>query len=241
MNAYGFRIWEGRVFFAHGRTNSCGVCILFRRDASSPITVSVADPGGRFLILQMKHAMDTITLLNVYAPTQSESREQIQLISDLQAELSKLEVHTLIMGGDFNLKMDQQSDNTQTNADRSSMRTSYATQLKALLEDYHLADVWKRTNPQSSRGTFHRGQYTARLDYFFIPEHLIPSQTKINIVPEPLSDHCALHLGLFLPKQERGPGFWRFNNQLLSDHIFTVKNERRSGACPARTLEQPKC
>lgn len=70
------------------------------------------------------------------------------------------------------------------------------------------------------RGTFHRGNYTATLDYLFIPEFLLPSVTSIDILPEPLSDHSALHLDFALSTQKRGPGFWRFNNQLLSNPVF---------------------
>lgn len=70
------------------------------------------------------------------------------------------------------------------------------------------------------RGTFHRGTYTATLDYLFIPEFLLPSVSAIDIVPEPLSDHSSIHLDFSFASRARGPGFWRFNNLLLSNSTF---------------------
>lgn len=213
--------WGGKGVFAHGRTNSSGVCILFKPAFSPDISDLVMDPQGRFVILQIQQEKETVTLLKVYAPTRSEHREQLQMTSNLQENLADMEIQSLIMAGDFNIQMDDHDSMDQhVSIHRQSTTDSYTTRLQSLLEDYHLVDAWRRKNPKSTRGTFHRKQYSARLDYFFIPQYLLPDVKSIDILPEPLSDHCAILLDMTISTQTRGPGFWRFNNLLLSDPIF---------------------
>lgn len=170
--------------------------------------------------MQIKHEQEIITLLNVYAPTQNDPKDQINLVARLQEQLANLEVQILFMGGDFNIQLHNTNSTTHSSTSRSPLRQSYAQLLRNFMEEYHLADVWHSKNPQSTRGTFHRGNYTATLDYLFIPEFLLSSVTAIDILPEPLSDHSSLQLDFKLTTQKRGPGFWRFNNQLLSNPVF---------------------
>lgn len=44
--------------------------------------------------------------------------------------------------------------------------------------------------------------------------------SDFTILPHPLSDHSTLSVTVGLPHEARGPGFWRFNNQLLQDSTF---------------------
>lgn len=81
-------------------------------------------------------------------------------------------------------------------------------------------DAWKTKFPTSKRGTFHRGSYSARLDYIFISHHLLQSVSTLKILPEPLSDHCLLETHINAKSFKRGPGYWRFNNYWLSDADF---------------------
>lgn len=212
--------WGGHAVFSHGKSNSCGVCILFRRGSKPSISHTFRDENGRFLIIQVENDNDTLTLINVYSPTQSESREQLELVASLQEALTNMEVRTAVLGGDFNIQLDVEPQVTRQQRMGS---TSYRSQLMALLEEYHLADAWKIKNPRSTRGTFHRQQYSARLDYLFVSEFLISSSTVVDIIPEPLSDHSTISIYLNMQTNQRGPGFWRMNNLLLNDKDYLDK------------------
>lgn len=223
--------WGGRTFFSHGRSNSKGVCFLFARDFDIPVTFSYADPNGRLAIIQFALKGETITLVNIYAPTQSEAHEQINFIIKCEEILAGLEIQNLYLGGDFNIQLDA-VNTSQRNPQANG--TSYRTHIQELMNDYSLMDTWKVKNPKSTRGTFHRSAYSARLDYWLIPEYLQSPSTKIDIIPHPLSDHCLLTLQTGVPDVRRGPGHWRFDNFLLTDpnfkremtqHIETVKQE----------------
>lgn len=91
------------------------------------------------------------------------------------------------------------------------------------MTDYSLLDIWQAKNPQSVRGTFHRGAYSARLDYWLIPHFMQTPSTSIDIVPHQLSDHSLLILQVGVGTMVRGPGHWRFDNSLLADPIFREK------------------
>lgn len=88
-----------------------------------------------------------------------------------------------------------------------------------MLEEYSLSDLWSEKFPNSHRGTFHRGTYSARLDYWMVPSHQV-ARASIKILPHPLSDHCIVTVEISLSSDKRGPGYWRFNNSLLNDPTF---------------------
>lgn len=200
--------WGGEGVFSHGRSNSRGVGILFNRNLQFSLDTTFKDTDGRFLILQISQGKEQFTLVNIYAPTACNPANQLAVFSNIQRILSGLEIHNLIIGGDLNLQLDLDSD------------SPYSIQIQSLMEDYDLVDVWKKRNPNSKRGTFHRNTYSSRLDYILAPAHFIPSITTANILPEPLSDHCMVTMEVKVSSDKRGPGFWKFDNTLLSDPIF---------------------
>lgn len=206
--------WGGPAVLCHGRSNSKGVAILLPKGSNFSTTRTIKDPEGRFIILQLTREQESITLVNVYASTSNEAANQNILIEKISENLEQLEIQELFIGGDFNIKLDEQ------NGDSNLARDAYVNKIQALLGDYALVDVWKSKNPSSSRGTFHRNTYSARLDYLFAPEYLLPSITAVQILAEPLSDHCVVTMKVNIPSTQRGPGYWRLNNQLLKDPIF---------------------
>lgn len=55
---------------------------------------------------------------------------------------------------------------------------------------------------------------------WFVPQYLENSVTDVTINPSSLSDHSIVAITIGLTKEERGPGFWRFNKLLLSNTQF---------------------
>lgn len=212
--------WGGSGVFSHGKSNSCGVCILFKRGSNPSISHTVRDSEGRFVIIQLTYGTETFTLVNVYSPTQTEAREQMDFIASLQETLTKLEIQAMVLGGDLNIQLDTQP---QPSRQQRITPSSYRSQLTALLEEYHLMDAWRIKNQKSTRGTFHRLQYSARLDYLFISGFLLSATTTTDIKTEPLSDHSTISIDFRIPMANRGPGFWRMNNLLLTDKDFMTK------------------
>lgn len=67
------------------------------------MTNIVQDPKGRFLVLQIVIEGESLTLVNVYAPTQNEGIEQTSFLENINSVLDELEISDLFMGGDFNI------------------------------------------------------------------------------------------------------------------------------------------
>lgn len=147
-------------------------------------------------------------------PHQQWSQQSDSPNGSIHEHLAEMEIQNLFIGGDLNIKMDEAVANS------TPARDLYITQIKILLNDYALVDVWKRKNPASLRGTFHRNTCSGRLDYSFAPEYLLPSISLIQIIPEPLLDHCIVSMDVNIPLMPRGPGYWCFQNYLLRDSTF---------------------
>ena len=62
-----------------------------------------------------------------------------------------------------------------------------------------------------------------RLDYFVVSKDMQSSLKYVKIIPNIFSDHSAISLSIISEEKEvkRGPGFWKFNNSLLTDKDYT--------------------
>lgn len=215
--------WGGPAFFSHGLSNSRGVCILFPRSSSFHVLSVTTDPDGRYIVVQIRSGEENITLVNLYAPTQSEGQQQVQFIRQVEAVLTNMAIHTLYIGGDLNVQLpfprDIQHHPDNSTTSRGATAT-YVHLIQSLLDDFQLEDIWRVKNPTSTRGTFHRKKYSARLDYWFVPTDQVNGKSTIDITPHPLSDHSMLTLRVEISEIKRGPGLWKFNNNLLKDETF---------------------
>ena len=88
-----------------------------------------------------------------------------------------------------------------------------------------MTNIWRQKKSQTRQYTFHKRQtknYTrARLDYFLQNESSTHLVKRVGIGKVcTLSDHRPIFLHITLSKTQRGRGFWRFNNDLLTDPRF---------------------
>ena len=92
------RTWVGEVF--HSRFNSKARCtaILIHKDILFAAEKTVADPGGRFVIVSGKLLNKPVILANIYAP----NWDNEAFIKSFFSALPEVNVHNLIIGGDFN-------------------------------------------------------------------------------------------------------------------------------------------
>ena len=65
-----------------------------------------------------------------------------------------------------------------------------------------------------------------RIDFFFTCKPVNQCLTATAIQPYPHSDDDCLTLTMDFEKIERGPGYWHFNNKLLTDGVFQEEIER---------------
>jgi len=71
----------------------------------------------------------------------------------------------------------------------------------------------------------------SRIDFFLIAKGLIKYVRKPDVLSSIAPDHKSIHLSLAWSKESpRGPGFWKFNNTLLSveNYVKEIRNMYQS-------------
>ena len=89
-------------------------------------------------------------------------------------------------------------------------------------------DVWRENNPEDRKFTWRKklgpgGTQMIRLDFFLVSDTLFEVIEGETILPGYRSDHTTITIKLCFDKNERGRGFWKFNDSLLKDPNFIQK------------------
>ena len=99
------------------------------------------------------------------------------------------------------------------------------TKLVLKMFENDLCDIVKVIrNPEMKR---YRGRKTSfkqrRLDYFLISDQLEDQIDQVDIIPSIQLDHSTLELLKVCgtKRSSKGPSYWKLNNSLLQDKVFT--------------------
>lgn len=214
--------WGAPAFFNNGSQSSRGVAILVSRKSPINVLQITADDDGRVICMDLELDGKIYTVGSFYAPTQDKPAEQLVALEDLEQALLELTSDSIVLGGDFNCFLDPKLDkNTHT----SSVTHSQPVRLriKLLMENWGLSDLWRVRNPGRRGYTFRRGNYSSRLDYFFVSDHISEMVTSSTIDMSVHSDHALLSMSIQGNTIQRGPGFWKFDTALLHREDFILK------------------
>ena len=103
--------WKGVTFFSHGSCHSKGTMILVKEQLDFKLISSKSDPQGRYIFLEAEIQDLPFVLLNIYAP--NKCAEQCVFFSKLSEELKDFVTDadkSVVVGGDFNVILDQDLD-----------------------------------------------------------------------------------------------------------------------------------
>lgn len=216
--------WQGEIAIAPGESQQNGILVLCNTNAPK-IENLKTDKEGRYIIMRVKDSNDV--LLNIYAPSgmnNTKKNDRTKFFKHLTKVLKnfKKPSENIILTGDFN--------NTLEKIDKTGNFTlcPSQTQLKTLLQEFDLEDVWRLENPEENFFTHvHKATETyARLDRAYTST-CIRQETKISHELNSFSDHMfAVKVVRNFTKNMKGPGYWHFNNSLLEDE--TYQNEIKS-------------
>ena len=123
------------------------------------------------------------------------------------------------MAGDFNLVLDVNLDRNVTHY----YNCGAADKLQEIMTEDELCDIWRLKNPDIKRFTWIKSRPViswSRLDFFLISQNLSQRCQEVDIESCILSDHSMISLQLDTGQTPRGPGVWRFNDELLNDENF---------------------
>ena len=135
--------------------------------------------------------------------------------------LSSYANENLVAGGDFNCVMNAMD---KKGGRPFVSKNAPVTELESTIKVHSFVDAWRIVNLHNIDFTWSNPsmKIQSRLDYFFIPKFLQKLIQECRIIPNTFSDHSALILTICFNEETvpRGPGYWKFNNSLLSDNEY---------------------
>ena len=213
--------WGGPMYASCGESNSKGVLIMLSLKCGLQLKNVKTDHDGRIVCGQVIGEQCCFTLCNIYAPNVDDAEFFHELVRIMDDELYS-ESEGTVLGGDFNLVM-------QPKIDHNNLLHNHSNSLHVLnelMEQKGLADVWRVLNPEAKRFTWHRWSNhqsaASRIDMILIPIEWMDCVKDCAIKPGHLTDHSLVTVQIGIEEHKRGPGVWKFNNQLLGNDEFCV-------------------
>lgn len=223
----------GFLYFSHGESNARGSMIIINKSFQGKSSLLFHDNNGRMVFVKIETDVSSYVIGSLYAPTRDKAQDQLNFISLVAEKMEELESENILLGGDFNVCMNNDMDCSNINT--SYPDSMYLAALDNLIEEIKLCDIWRIRNVDVKQYSYHKGHYASRLDYWFISENISGAVSKVEIVVTSLSDHNMVALELGSRQQSRGPGYWKFNALLLQDEEYTremslyIRNFNREG------------
>ena len=213
---------KSSMFFAHGTSNSPGTLIAFREGLNYKVLSSHLNGNSGYVILKVEIQSSPFILINYYAP--NEEGQQVLILTEIRDILQKIELEKdtqLIWGGDFNCFFDCKLD---ADGGNPKLKVQSIAKLVSMMSENDLCDIFRVRNPDMKRYTWRRKTpFKQRgLDYFLISDQLQDQIDQVDIIPSIQSDHSTLKLKICGAKcSSKGPSYWKLNNSLLQDKVFT--------------------
>ena len=184
------------------------------------VTQVKRDKEGNKLILEITLLDKKCTLINIYGP----NRDKPNFYTQISKDIEELSNENIIIGGDFNLVLDFESD-TQGYITLNNPRAR--ERVLELCNEFNLIDIWRELNMENKEFTWRKpnGTKKARLDFFLISELLFSQVTESKISSGYRTDHSFITTTIGQSKKKTSKTFWKFNNSLLKDqkYITTIK------------------
>lgn len=195
--------------------------VLINNNFDQKVENFKTDVNGNFILLDMKIQGTKVTLINLYGPNE----DNPQFYRTLKEKYSEYENDFLIICGDWNLVLNPEIDTfnyRHTNNPKARQIVSN------LMDEDDLIDIWRIMNEDKKCFTWSRKRperKQARLDFFLVTDMLLAFVTDTKIIPGYRTDHSAIVLEFSFQNNDRGKGYWKFNNSLLKDknYIALVK------------------
>ena len=169
---------------------------------------------------------DNYSLLTLYAPNVDTPDFYVQVCNDFEDFATG---HKIICG-DYNLTLNSNMDRwNSTNENQKSQDV-----LCQYIEDNNLMDIWRVRHPTTRQYTWERMNPTrsaSRLDFFLVDCCVNTWVEDCYIKSCIHTDHKMVVLSIYKPEVQRGPGVWKMNNTLLSDHDCMLEIDKLLDSC----------
>ena len=209
---------NGTSIWNSGNSHKCGVAILFKKDIILKQTTT--DKKGRILAVSLIFKKHKIRIINIYAPNTYKNKECF---------FKKLNKHAhnddfLFLLGDFNMVENPNID--RQGGDQLNPNHIVGSKNLNLFKELHkVNDVFRTQFTHKQIFTYEKEDktYRSRIDRIYASS-TNQKDCKCTFVKNNLSDHIAVLCKFKIQKtNERGPGYWHLNTNILDDKNFKIK------------------
>lgn len=181
-----------------------GVAILISNTVQFYFEKKCKDKEGRYVAVMGRIENEPVTLINIYAPPESDKCFFKCIFDIITAEAKGI----LICGGDLNVIRNYKLDTTSLKKNRTHL-TRY---INTLLEEMGMINVWRSLHPLEKDFTHYSAAHKvhSRIDYFFMNQEDKHRVREYRIGAANLSDHNPLHLIINITNRKRHT-IWRLN------------------------------
>lgn len=218
--------WGEDIWLTHGSNHSAGVAILTHKFKGKVLN-TIKDTDGHWMVIITCLEDAFFILVNIYGYCSHSQNSKLleELDSVLNELMSKYPVAKVILGGDFNMVMDNQLDRYPPK------RTPNSKKLIEFTNRLDLIDIWRKKNTLLKTYTWSNNNHKlqSRIDFWLISADLEPSIESCTASPAVLTDHKAISLAIQVSKEQRGrfaSGYWKLNNSLLFHEELKMKIEQ---------------
>ena len=215
--------WGRPAYFSNGTSNARGVAILYDSNTHIEVLDTISDYNGRYIIQKIKYLDITICLCNVYAPNDDDPT----FFENIFQEMEKMECQQHIIGGDYNLVLDEATDHWGNKRRKNNVNSKEV--ILRNMEKFELCDAWKLLNPDIHQYTWTRlkpSPVMSRLDFFLVSMGLYSQVKECNISHSYRSDHSIVQIKIEINEMKRGPGTWKMNTAHLDKEEYCQEISR---------------
>ena len=131
--------------------------------------------------------------------------------------------------GDFNLVMDVKMDRHNSHFNNHKACSC----LKEYMVEQDMADVWRIRNPHDKFYSWRNATQTraSRIDMCLLSHNLQQLCENCMYSQGVMSDHSSMFVSIKDCQTERGPGYWKVNNQIISKNKGWIMSQLKKDVC----------
>ena len=155
--------WGHKMYSSFGTKDSRGVSILIKNSCSHTVHNCIVDEDGRYIILDISFDDILLTLVNLYGP----NLDNPAFFENIIEQIENIPNDNRIIGGDFNLVLDNSKDKNGGSPIHSNKLSQKA--VLSWMENGDLIDIWRFMHPNKKSFTWSRKKpypISCRLDFF---------------------------------------------------------------------------
>lgn len=142
------------------------MAILLHSSLQFCLHSKIADNEGRFILVNGSICGETVSLLNIYAPNESNPK----FFKNIVTLIAEKTGGTMLIGGDFNCVLSNRMDKKLP---LFSKLLGSSKILKQMKEEMGLVDTWRHIHPRKRDYTLYSNPHPSysRIYYFFVPKN----------------------------------------------------------------------